>query len=200
MALNGCEGRSRFVLFGATFSANRRLSAEKLLDADVRHDCGGRTLPCGWFVEGAVGVGQGGRELAEGQNAGADLFVEMGDASQRARGTLLRIEHTDDFLESLTHRSNRCNQVGVIGHEHGAIELVVEGIDEQLSGEVDVGAFFVGSPNPSRGGTARAGVDQLHRDFVGFEITKLDREFGQGPQRSKIHLLAYRLIERTEPR
>jgi hypothetical protein len=50
----------------------------------------------------------------------------------------MRIEYTDSLAEAVANEVYRCNQVRVIRYQHCGVKLVLVGVADKVSREVDI--------------------------------------------------------------
>ena len=103
-------------------------------------------------MEGAAVVGERRGKLTERHHALPDMLHEIHLRRQDAAGVGLAREQADPSAEAQAHRPNRGEEIAVVAQHGRAVEAMVEGIEQQLRGEVDVGSFFLGAQDRDRAG------------------------------------------------
>ena len=75
-------------------------------------------------MKGAMGVGKREWQLAGGEDARADVFIERGLFGEYPAGPFLRIDDADRLLEVFHHQADRREQVGIAADDHGGFVTV----------------------------------------------------------------------------
>jgi len=100
---------------------------------------------------------------------------------------LVRVEYPDREPEIVTHDPDRFREVRVIGDQDGNLEILEESVPKEMSCQVHIGTllFCLVHKNLLR----RIAAGQHHPQRVGQEMSKGNRQVGDGSQCSQIHLL-----------
>lgn len=142
-----------------------------------------------------LGVLHDRRELGVRQGAGTDRLDEVRQGQQCPTDPLLRVQDTDLLLETVADDRDRFLQVAVVADDHSHIEGVVEGIDQQMGGNVDVRSLFLGLDHAARGEAAGPPIGGIgHVDIVRQEMAEMDADLRHRPKRPEIGLLTRRRV------
>jgi len=72
------------------------------------------------------------------------MFVEAGRTLQSFTWGLLWIQHPDRLLNATLYKLDGCFQIRIAANYYGAIEDVINGVNQEMGCKVDVGTFLFG--------------------------------------------------------
>src|ERR671938_488639 len=97
--------------------------------------------PGGWSCDWSLSIFECVGELTDAQDARPDVLDEHRSSRcevAAAWGFLVGVDNPDRHSELLAQKVDGLGQVGVIGDHHGDVAVLIEGVAEQVRGEVDV--------------------------------------------------------------
>ena len=103
------------------------------------------------------------------------------------------VEDADLLAQPILDHVDGQHQVGVVGDYYGQLVVVLEAVQQQVGGEIDVGPFFLGIEylHDARAGLRLPG--QGPSLGLGQQVSVVDSEVGNGRQGAEVRLLALRL-------
>src|SRR5919109_2451701 len=99
------------------------------------------TSPAGGLLDRAHGVGEGGRELGGPQGGDGDLLEARGGQRELPR-LAARDQYPNVLVELAANDPDWFDQVRIVGNDDGRVILVLEGVEEEVGRQVDVGTLL----------------------------------------------------------
>ena len=106
----------------------------------------------------------------------------------------MRIKNANWYSKLLTYDPDRLQEIRVVCHNRSRLVLFLVSVIDEMSSNVDIGAFLFRFDDSYEPWAIWRRLRQCHHDVMGQESTKDDFDIGEGPQGSKIDLLASWLI------
>lgn len=105
----------------------------------------------------------------------------------------MRVDDAHSDPQLLFGKSDWHTQIRVIGDDHGDVAGLLEGIEEQVGGQVHVRSLLLGLDHLDRPGTCSGWMSKPHAEVMGEEVSVMDADQLKCPQRTKVRLLSLSL-------
>ncbi len=111
----------------------------------------------------------------------------------------MRVDDVDPDSKLGLGDLNRQLEIGVVGDHDGHFAVALEGVEQQVGGEIDVRALLLGLHDLDRARTASRRVGEWHPRDVGEVVAVVDREAGNRLERAQVDLLPLRRVRVVGP-
>src|SRR5579883_202079 len=132
-------------------------------------------------------------ELARRKDSGIDLAKPRGHQRQFPR-LATRAEHCDVTSELLAYQADRLYQIGIVRDDDRCLEVVIEGIDQQMRRNVDVGSLLFRLDDLYEACPVGKRRNEWHHGRADEEVAEMHGQVGKGLESAEERGLAHRTM------